>query len=334
LSSAAPQGKGTTGEPNAPIARRRGPRRAALAGIALIAACPLLLTACSGDPGSKVAIAGTGQSQESLGATPTGGTASATSDPTPSGSSIGSASSTSTASGPTTTASFPGCTAPTPAAWSDLVRESNFSNAASSPSGWNVYSSTSGTLRAASQVKVSSGNLKLTGTTIGGKSVSGGVSDQFSQKYGRWEACMKADRGAGYYPAITLWPDNNDWPAGGELDLIESVDGNRMRNIHFVHNNVGNDRKGVHFTLNLTHWNLFAIDWTPNSVVFWVNGVKQWTMSTKSLVPSRDKMHMTLQFDAVNEPGCHDGCRNASTPKHPVMSIDWTKAFKYTGQKS
>jgi beta-glucanase (GH16 family) len=345
LSSAAPQSRRTKNARPAGT-RRRAPRRAALAGIALVAASPLLLTACGSTPANKVSVVARDATPHASGTTSSAGADSAVkSDRHPGKPSKDvtvapgtakaktPASASPTGSDPSTSAAgAPGCSAKTPAEWGDAVRSDSFNATTSTPSGWSVYSSTTGTLRARSQVKEGDGSLQLIGTTIDGKSVSGGVSDQFAQKYGRWEACMKADAGAGYYPAITLWPSGNNWPTDGEIDLIESVDGNRLHNIHFVHNNAGNDRKGVKFTLDLTSWNLFAVDWTPNSVVFSVDGVKQWTMKTKSLVPFRSTMHMTLQFDAQNSP-CRDGCRNASTPKHPTMYINWMKAFKYDDQK-
>ncbi len=324
----------------------RTPKRAALAGLAVVAAVPLLLSACSSSPAdSKVGIVAADHTPSAIpGVDSTAGASSATASDTPSARAAGSPVGTATGggakakgpsgAGPGTGTPSAGCSAKTPKGWGDPVRSVGFSTSTSAPSGFGIYHDTSVSLRDPSQVKVSGGSLQLVGTVKNGKSIGGGVNDQFAQKYGRWEACIRATVGDGYYPAITLWPANNNWPTDGEIDLLESTRGNRQDNIFFIHNNAANNKKGTHFTLDLTQWRQFAVDWTPKKVVYYVDGVARWSVTSKSLVPTRTAMHMTFQLDPRNKPDCGGKCRNASTPAHPTMFVNWMKAFRYSGQSS
>ena len=49
------------------------------------------------------------------------------------------------------------------------------------------------------------------------------------QKYGRWEARVRSQKGNGYGPVMLLWPDAEDWPEDGEIDIMEIPKGDRTQ---------------------------------------------------------------------------------------------------------
>lgn len=171
------------------------------------------------------------------------------------------------------------------------------------------------------------GSLRLTGGfDAQGKDVSGGLGHRLNQKYGRWEVRFRADRGAGYSPAVLLWPQTEDWPSDGEIDLAELPRGDRSVGYCFLHNGPGNDIDGCRMDADFQRWHTVAVDWLPDHVTFWLDGVAQKTWQAPSrYIPTTSAMHLALQ----NDQGC-DGfiqCRNPQTPPRVVMQVDWVRVY-------
>ncbi len=104
---------------------------------------------------------------------------------------------------------------------------------------------------------------------------------KYSFQYGKIEVRAKTNLHQGNFPAIWLMPQPpaEDHPYGGEIDIFESFGTHRDAN-HTVHS---------HWTLNLKHadkpkshfvktyfdvnkWHVYALEWTPNSLVFMIDG--------------------------------------------------------------
>ena len=108
------------------------------------------------------------------------------------------------------------------------------------------------------------------------------TSQSFTQAYGHFEARMKIPAGQGLWPAFWLLGDNiNDagWPNCGELDVMENI-GSEPGTVHgSAHGpgySGGSDLTGSYTLPNgaafADDFHTFAIDWSPDSVSWSVDG--------------------------------------------------------------
>jgi beta-glucanase (GH16 family) len=108
--------------------------------------------------------------------------------------------------------------------------------------------------------------------------ISGRINtkSKFEFKYGTAEARIKMTDGAGLWPAWWML-GNGSWPDSGEVDIMEYV-GEKDWTSAAVH---GPGYSGetpfvnrLYFDRNkdITHWHIYAVDWTPDSLVFKYDG--------------------------------------------------------------
>jgi beta-glucanase (GH16 family) len=206
--------------------------------------------------------------------------------------------------------------------WGNPVAEDDFDSLSTS---WDIYNDPDGDPRRnAANVSVSNGYVNVAGTYSGGVNVGSGLSEDFDQKFGRWEVRARSDTGAGFSPTILLWPKDNNWPRGGEIDLLESPHGNRQKGIAALHNSTQNNFKTHGLAGSQADWHIYAVDWLPNRITFYVDGVEQWTVTDSKLIPTTSAMHLVLQNDA----GCGwVECPNASTRPVTDLQVDWVKVY-------
>lgn len=101
---------------------------------------------------------------------------------------------------------------------------------------------------------------------------------RFSQEYGRFEARTKLPEGAGVWPAFWLLGDDiNDvgYPECGEIDIMENL-GQQPRTVRGSLHGPGYYASGS-YTLPgprtlAEDFHVFAVDWSPTSVSFSVDG--------------------------------------------------------------
>lgn len=203
-------------------------------------------------------------------------------------------------------------------------------------------------------IRVTQGELQLVGSVNAeGKEVGSGLATTFGQMYGRWEVRFRVDRGAGYGPAILLWPDGDgQWPRDGEIDLMEIPKQNREWGTTVAHNGSPNGRGGYRdrsrsqrVNADFTQWHTVAVDWLPNRLTFYFDGKKVWTVTpatkpyqggNQNLVPSTSPMRLALQLDECSHNAPLYGpdwipCRNKQTPPEVLLHIDWVKVWKMPG---
>lgn len=93
--------------------------------------------------------------------------------------------------------------------------------------------------------------------------------------YGRFEARMKLPKGRGTWPAFWMLPTDyayGDWPASGEIDIMEHV-GYDQGMIHFsAHTKTFNFKNGGQKTADTllstasSDFHVYRLDWTPYSL--------------------------------------------------------------------
>jgi licheninase len=115
---------------------------------------------------------------------------------------------------------------------------------------------------------------------------------------------------------LILWPHDNDWPTGGEIDYAEVYNPARQR-LHF-HLHYGPDDKVIKAskTVDMTRWHQFAVEWTEDHISGYIDGQRYFHTTQRSAQPP-ERMYQTVQLDySSNEE------KGSAT-----MEIDW--AAKY-----
>jgi beta-glucanase (GH16 family) len=196
------------------------------------------------------------------------------------------------------------------------------------PDVWGTYDSVGAFgngLRRSSAVSVSDGLLNITARN---GNVSGGMAHQLGQTYGRWEFRARTDKGRGFGSAILLWPDSEHFPEDGEIDIMEVPSETRDRAHFIVHfpGPGGSDKVyGSYAVDDFSQWHTFAVDWLPDRIVFYVDGVERLRVTDRNIIPKKP-MHLAIQFDQgpkkdwIAPP-------DASTPAAFSLQVDWVRIY-------
>jgi beta-glucanase (GH16 family) len=213
----------------------------------------------------------------------------------------------------------------------------NFGGGTLNPEQWTVYNDPGGsTPRTPQSVTVAGGYLDLIGHYQAPYGyVGGGLKSNINQTYGCWVVRFRADDGAGYEPAVLLWPEGSH--ADGEIDMAEVYPGsaqppstNRLGGGQFVHIGIDNQFIGnkIPDSVNFSQWQTVAVDWLPNRITMYINGAATWTVGTDyngmDYIPDTP-FHLALQLDE----GCtRDRCSpDSSTPSQVLMQVAWVKIY-------
>ncbi|GAB3026726.1 glycoside hydrolase family 16 protein [Niabella terrae] len=146
--------------------------------------------------------------------------------------------------------------------------------------------------------RVSEGRLrlKMDKTPAGYQSVGIETTGKFSFQYGRLEVRARFNRGKGSWPAIWMMPEFpvafGDWPASGEIDVMEHV--NNEDQVHqTIHNaavtdlNSGSSTATSQMPYRTEDFNDYAIEWTPEAIIFFVNGISRYSYKKAAGADSR-----------------------------------------------
>jgi beta-glucanase (GH16 family) len=110
------------------------------------------------------------------------------------------------------------------------------------------------------------------------------TADRFTQRYGRFEARMRIPRGQGIWPAFWMLGDDIGsvgWPNSGEIDIMENI-GREPGTVHGTLHGPGySGGNAVSASYSLPGGQAFAdafhtftVDWAPDSVTWYVDGVQ------------------------------------------------------------
>ncbi len=164
-------------------------------------------------------------------------------------------------------------------------------------------------------VSVENGNLVIRGDSEGN---TGGIAWGDSQKYGKWEMRAKFPKGdKQYHPVLLLWPTEHPWPEGGEVDFAETNSAADDVSF-FLHYGSSNAQKTATKPLDLTQWHNYAVEWTPDGIRGFVDGV-QWFSSTDPSTLPPGPMHATIQLDYFPDGG---------SPQPSEMHVAWMRQYK------
>lgn len=188
-------------------------------------------------------------------------------------------------------------------------------------SGWNIYDGPghagNGT-RSPEAASVADGLLTINGT---GDGTTAGMAWGDGQKYGRWEGRMKAPKGSPSYNALfLLWPTEENFPVGGEVDFAEITDAAREKVNLFLHYGGDNQQVQGDVAVDATQWHNWAVEWTPQGVTTFLDGKRWWHTDDTSILPP-GPMHLCIQLDWFPKGDNQTG----------QMQVDWVKQWSLNG---
>jgi hypothetical protein len=225
--------------------------------------------------------------------------------------------------------------------WGKPIFVDNFSEASLNLNDWGIYNEPngatgSGTPYTRQSVQLANGYLNITGHYQAPYGyVGGGVESKLNQSYGRWVVRFRAADGAGYEPAVLLWPEGTH--ADGEIDMAEVYPGsvlpvstNRLGDGQFLHIGAANKTIGHKNpnSDNFSNWQTVAVDWLPTGIQMYLNGTLTWSVSTDfngtDYIPDTP-FHLAMQLDE----GCtRSRCRpDSATPSDVLMQVDWIQIY-------
>ncbi|MBC3194329.1 glycoside hydrolase family 16 protein [Pseudonocardia sp. C8] len=163
-------------------------------------------------------------------------------------------------------------------------------------------------------VSVENGNLVIRGDSEGN---TGGIAWGTPRKYGKWE--MRAQFPAGdkqYHPVLLLWPSEVSWPEGGEVDFAETNSAADDVSF-FLHYGSSNSQEHAKKAVDITKWNNYAVEWTPDAIVGYING-EEWFRSEDPNTLPPGPMHATVQLDYFPDGG---------SPQPTEMRVAWMRQY-------
>lgn len=141
------------------------------------------------------------------------------------------------------------------------------------------------------------------------------------QLYGKYEIKFKATQSVGWKTAWLLWPQSEVWPRDGEIDFPE---GDLNKTISaFMHRQgatSGSDQDVFNTTSTYANWHTAIIEWTPNSVKFFLDG--QLIGHSASRVPNTP-MRWQIQTETSLD-------RSTIPSANATVYIDYLKVWSYT----
>jgi beta-glucanase (GH16 family) len=164
------------------------------------------------------------------------------------------------------------------------------------------------------------------------------TAGHFAQAYGRFEARIKIPHGKGVWPAFWMLGDNLDsvgWPSSGEIDIMENIGSEADKNNGSMHGPgySGGDALTAVYTLPsgefADDFHLFAIEWEPTSVRFYVDDKLYETRGPKDL-PQGTKWvfdHPFFILLNVAVGGDFPGNPDATTTFPQTMLVDYVRAY-------
>ncbi|MEV0777646.1 family 16 glycosylhydrolase [Streptomyces sp. NPDC050428] len=162
------------------------------------------------------------------------------------------------------------------------------------------------------------------------------TAGKFTAQYGRVEARMKIPRGQGMWPAFWMLGNNMGdvgWPNSGEIDIMENV-GFEPSTVHGTLHGPGYSGSGgigAGYTLPggqafADAFHTFAIDWSPNSIRWSVDG-NVFQTRTPADLGGREWVFNKPFFLILNLAvgGYWPGDPNGSTPFPSTLTVDYVR---------
>jgi licheninase len=185
-----------------------------------------------------------------------------------------------------------------PSGWTTVISSADFDGTSLDTSQWSAYDGTKdGEIWNPAKCVVGGGYLTLNADS-GGQC---GVSAITQHTYGKFavQARFLTPASTAFNPVFLFWPqDDSSWPAAGEIDYVECYDATRQSFQSWNHyadtsGNNATDYAGS-YSVDMTQWRTYAIDWEPTFIKLYVDGVL-WHTYTDHI--ESGPMHAVFQID-------------------------------------
>jgi beta-glucanase (GH16 family) len=148
-----------------------------------------------------------------------------------------------------------------------------------------------------------------------------------SQLYGYFEISAELPSGPGMWPAFWLMPTNTNSATFPEIDIMEAL--GSVPNV--AYQTVHTDQTGTMTQVQnatvvptmYTGFNTYAVDWEPNTITWYIDGVQVFQIATPADMHS--PMYMIADLGIYGA-----GIANATTPVSGNMLIDYIAAYEPT----
>jgi len=105
------------------------------------------------------------------------------------------------------------------------------------------------------------------------------TQNKFSQTKGKFEARIKLPVGQGYWPAFWLLPQNSpygEWPATGEIDILESKGSQPYWVAASLHFGAQNDKKYITYSKDnlsspISEFHVYSLVWEEDAMYWYVD---------------------------------------------------------------
>jgi beta-glucanase (GH16 family) len=161
----------------------------------------------------------------------------------------------------------------------------------------------------------------------------------FQARYGTLDARIEIPQGQGMWPAFWAVGSNTDsvgWPQCGEIDMMENLGNDPFTiygSIHGPQSGVANGyaittAKHSHVSL-AGGFHVYGVTWSPNKLVFTLDGAAYATYTPKSLSPNQQWVFNKPFFLILNLAvgGSWPGSPNATTTFPAKMLVDWVRVY-------
>lgn len=166
------------------------------------------------------------------------------------------------------------------------------------------------------------------------------TAGKFTQAYGRFESRMRIPRGQGIWPAFWMLGDNIGqvgWPTSGEIDIMENI-GREPSTVHGTLHGPGysgGGAVGAAYSLPggqafADAFHTFAVEWSPNSISWFVDGIRYQTRTPADLGGNRwvfDHPFFLIMNIAVG--GYWPGYPDATTQFPQTLTVDYVRVYSW-----
>jgi len=165
------------------------------------------------------------------------------------------------------------------------------------------------------------------------------TADTFTQLYGRFEARMQLPIGQGLWPAFWTLGDNISsvgWPTCGEMDIMENIGSEPSTNHGSLHGPGYSGGSAVTGTYTLPDgqrfgddFHVFAIEWSPKQVDFFVDDVLYQTKTPADLPAGRQWVfdHPFYIIMNVAVGGDFPGAPDETTEFPQLLIVDYVRVY-------
>ena len=200
---------------------------------------------------------------------------------------------------------------------------------------------------------VQGGNLVITATTAGASSYTCSYPSngpckytsarllskgKFSQKYGRLEARIQIPEGQGIWPAFWAMGVNGNWPACGEIDIMENVGKEPSINHGSLHmpnsgTNTDNQLTGMYTLPGGAKlgdaFHTYTVEWSSSAIKFFVDDVLYETQTPQTATGRTWEFDQPFYFILnVAVGGTWPGAPDSTTTFPQTMKVDWVRAYQ------